>query len=192
MLFVDDHPIYGDGLQRALTDALPELRIFTAAGVGSALELLAKTRRIDFCLADYRLTDGNGLTLLEEVHRRYPEIAAISRCAQIAIGLLCADPLVRNSVERDSAGLQHRDGALAILERRDRSRRWRALLDYRLADQDNGILIAERIKQLCGDEVAIFLMTAETDEQILAEANAKNLRVLRKPLKPINLRAALM
>jgi hypothetical protein len=78
------------------------------------------------------------------------------------------------------------------LERRDRSRRWRALLDYRLADQDNGILLAERIKQLRGDEVAIFLMTAETDEQILAEANAKNLRVLRKPLKPINLRAALM
>jgi CheY-like chemotaxis protein len=73
----------------------------------------------------------------------------------------------------------------------DRGRR-RALLDYRLADQDNGILLAERIKQLCGDEVAIFLMTAETDEQILAEANAKSLRVLRKPLKPINLRPALM
>jgi CheY-like chemotaxis protein len=169
---------------------LPELRIFTAAGVGSALELLAKTRGIDFCLADYRLTDGNGLTLLEEVRRRYPEIA---------IGWLCTDPLVRNAAVRlltswnvTVQACSNRDGALAILERRDRSRRWRALLDYRLADQDNGILLAERIKQLCGDEVAIFLMTAETDEHILAEANAKNLRVLRKPLKPINRRAALM
>ena len=37
-----------------------------------------------------------------------------------------------------------------------------------------------------------ILMTAETDERILSEANRRNLRVLRKPLKPINLRAALM
>jgi hypothetical protein len=79
MLFVDDHPVTACS---ALTDALPELRIFTAAGVGSALELLAKTRGIDFCLADYRLTDGNGLPLLEEVRRRYPEIA-IGCCAPI-------------------------------------------------------------------------------------------------------------
>ena len=38
----------------------------------------------------------------------------------------------------------------------------------------------------------MVLMTAETDERILGEASRSNLRVLRKPLKPINLRAALM
>jgi CheY-like chemotaxis protein len=66
------------------------------------------------------------------------------------------------------------------------------LLDYRLADPDNGIRLAERIRQAEGDDIVMFLMTAETDETILSEARAKQLRVLRKPLKPINLRAALM
>jgi hypothetical protein len=32
----------------------------------------------------------------------------------------------------------------------------------------------------------------ETDERILSEANSRNFMALRKPLKPINLRAALM
>jgi DNA-binding NarL/FixJ family response regulator len=83
MLFVDDHPIYRDGLQRAVTDALPGLRILVADGASSALELLSVTDDIDFCLSDYRLVGGDGVTLLEEVRRRYPGIA---------IGLLCADP----------------------------------------------------------------------------------------------------
>src|SRR5882757_4734027 len=83
ILFVDDHPIYRDGLQRALMSSLHNLRIHVAAGYHSAFELLAAARDIDFCLADYRLADGDGISLIEEVRRRYPEIA---------IGLLCADP----------------------------------------------------------------------------------------------------
>lgn len=83
MLFVDDHPIYRDGLQRALTEAVPDFKVLTASGTETALELLEKTRDIDFCLADYRLADGDGASLLEEVHRLYPEIA---------IGLLCTHP----------------------------------------------------------------------------------------------------
>jgi DNA-binding NarL/FixJ family response regulator len=83
MLFVDDHPIYRDGLQRAVTEALPGLRILVADGTSSALELLSVTDDIDFVLSDYRLVGGDGVTLLEEVRRRYPGIA---------IGLLCADP----------------------------------------------------------------------------------------------------
>src|SRR5258708_2114757 len=84
MLFVDDHPIYRDGLQRALMSALPGLRIHVTSGYRSALELLAVARDIDFCLADYRLVDGDGVSLIEEVRRNYPHIA---------LGLLCADPL---------------------------------------------------------------------------------------------------
>jgi DNA-binding NarL/FixJ family response regulator len=85
MLFVDDHPIYRDGLQRALADALPDLRVLTASGAEAALGLLEGTSDIDFCLADYRLADadGDGASLLDEIRLRYPEIA---------IGLLCADP----------------------------------------------------------------------------------------------------
>lgn len=83
MLFVDDHPIYRDGLQRALMDILPDLSIITAPGKQAALTMLKAVADVDFCLADYRLADGDGASLLEEIHRLYPEIA---------IGLLCADP----------------------------------------------------------------------------------------------------
>lgn len=83
MLFVDDHPIYRDGLQSALTHAQPDMRVLTASGAQTALGVLEGTRDIDFCLTDYRLADGDGISLLDEIRRRYPEIA---------IGLLCADP----------------------------------------------------------------------------------------------------
>jgi signal transduction histidine kinase/CheY-like chemotaxis protein len=121
------------------------------------------------------------------------------RMQRIAVLFVDDDPLVRNATVRLLTSwnvmvlaCRNGDEALALLGRRDRSRRWRALLDYRLADPDNGIRLAERIRQAEGDDIVMFLMTAETDETILSEARAKKLRVLRKPLKPINLRAALM
>jgi CheY-like chemotaxis protein len=100
------------------------------------------------------------------------------------------DQLVRNatlrlltswnvSVQACSTG----DEALALMKTRDRSRRWKVLLDYRLANSDNGLVLAKRIKGACGGDLTIFLMTAETNEQILAQARSQGLRVLRKPLK---------
>ena len=121
------------------------------------------------------------------------------RMDKVAVLFVDDDHLVRNATVRlltswDVMVLACSSGdeALAMLGQRDRSRRWRALLDYRLTDQDNGIRLAERIRQAEGDEIDIFLMTAETDEAVLSEAYAKKLKILRKPLKPINLRAALM
>lgn len=123
----------------------------------------------------------------------------VERMQKIAVLVVDDDLLVRDATVKLLTSwnvvvlaCSNGDEALAMLRQRDRSRRWRALLDYRLADQDDGVRLAERIRQVEGDDIDIFLMTAETDERIISEANAKNLRVLRKPLKPINLRAALM
>ena len=56
------------------------------------------------------------------------------------------------------------DEALALLGQRARSRRWRALLDYRLADPENGIRLAERIRQAEGDDIVILeVMTDDLD-----------------------------
>ncbi len=93
MLFVDDHPVYRDGLQRALMALSPDLRISVAEGYHSALESLSLAKDVDFCLADYRLRDGDGITLLEELRRRYPEIA---------LGLICAD-LTPGIIDRTKA-----------------------------------------------------------------------------------------
>lgn len=110
------------------------------------------------------------------------------------------DPLVRDATVRLLASwsvtvfaCSNGDEALQFLNRRDMSRRWLALLDYRLAVPDDGIRLAERIRQSEGtSSIDVLLMTAETDEAILAEADSRGLKVLRKPLKPINLRTALM
>jgi DNA-binding NarL/FixJ family response regulator len=83
MLFVDDHPMYREGVRRTLSAALPDLQTHTAADARSALAVLDANPNIDLCLADYRLPDGDGLTLIAEVRRRFP---------LIAIGLLCAEP----------------------------------------------------------------------------------------------------
>jgi signal transduction histidine kinase len=134
---------------------------------------------------------GNSLSLNAQTF----DTAGMQR---LAVLLVDDDELVRNATERllvswnvTVKACSTSDEAIHILQQRDTTRRWRALIDYRLV-ADNGILLAERIRRAGGDDVVIFLMTAETDERILAAARSQGLRVLRKPLKPINLRAALM
>src|SRR5689334_2256059 len=75
MLFVDDHPIYREGLQRSLCTVFSELQIYTAEDVKSALKFLHNCPNIDLCLSDYRLPDGDGLNLIIEARRRFPLIA---------------------------------------------------------------------------------------------------------------------
>lgn len=81
LLFVDDHPIYRDAVRRTLELEIEDLTVATAESCSSTLEFLA-SNEVDLCLADYRLPDGDGLSLLREVKARFP---------LIAVGLLCAD-----------------------------------------------------------------------------------------------------
>lgn len=83
LLFVDDHPLYREGVRRALSDAMPELRILLADGSASALQALAADDDVDLCLSDFHLPDGDGLALLGQVARRHPTVAR---------GLLCGAP----------------------------------------------------------------------------------------------------
>jgi DNA-binding NarL/FixJ family response regulator len=83
ILFVDDHPIYREGVRRAIEGSRSEVQIFTAEGTGTALRLLAETPEIDLCLTDQRLQDGDGVSLARQIRELYPSIA---------VGLLCAEP----------------------------------------------------------------------------------------------------
>jgi DNA-binding NarL/FixJ family response regulator len=82
LLFVDDHPLFREGMQRALTQANPLLRVLVAEGVHTAMLALAADDDVDLCLADYRLGDGDGIALVQRIRHRYPFIA---------LGLLCAE-----------------------------------------------------------------------------------------------------
>lgn len=81
MLFIDDHPIYGDGLAFALTRTLPQLRVRVVKSGAAALEALAQ-EDMDLVLSDYRLPGEDGLTLLKRLAVRHPSVA---------MGLLSAD-----------------------------------------------------------------------------------------------------
>lgn len=109
LLFIDDHPLYREGLQRSLRAAMPDLVVRTSPGYRATLDMRADLADVDLCLADYRLPDGDGVSLLTEIKRIAPSIA---------IGLLCAEPsaslamrvralggVACLSKDRDTAGL---------------------------------------------------------------------------------------
>ena len=102
LLFIDDHPVYGEGLAYALSSRLPGLDIQTHSQAESALEAL-QNQDVDLLLCDYRLQGRDGLDVLAEVSERFPSVA---------LGLICADltPLL---VQR-AMGL----GAVACLSKR--------------------------------------------------------------------------
>jgi DNA-binding NarL/FixJ family response regulator len=100
LLFVDDHPIYRDGLQRALQSAMGGLTVAAVDGAAAAIRVLEQRADMDLVLADQRLVDGDGLALITTIRARFPAIA---------VGLLCAD--VSGGLARRAAAI----GAVACL-----------------------------------------------------------------------------
>ena len=64
------------------------LRIDTAANVGEARELLARNT-YDLCFTDMRLPDGNGIDLVGEISRNYPNtpVAMITAFGNIELAV---------------------------------------------------------------------------------------------------------
>jgi DNA-binding NarL/FixJ family response regulator len=95
ILFVDDHPIYRDGVRRVLESSGPDVQVLTADGASAALKLLSEASDIDLCLTDQRLLDGEGASLARQVRELYPSIA---------VGLLCAEPTLTLANEMRAIG----------------------------------------------------------------------------------------
>lgn len=107
------------------------------------------------------------------------------------------DPLVTDAVTRLLAawGVPTRTcttGEAAIDElRRDPSARWHVLVDYRLGGAETGLDVADRLRAVAGDSIALTLLTGEADPAIFDAARARGMLTLQKPLRPIQLRALL-
>lgn len=109
LLFVDDHPIYRDGVQRALSTRLEGLTIVAVGGFAAALAALSEVPDVDLCLSDQRLGDGEGVDLVAAVRRGHPTVAAgvisadvtpaLARRARAAGAVACL------SKDRDADGL---------------------------------------------------------------------------------------
>lgn len=108
------------------------------------------------------------------------------------------DPLVRDAMARlltawdlESVVVGSPDAAIAEIETRAPDQKWRALVDFRLGGHPDGLTLADQLRQRFGDRIQVLLMTGESDERLESGANARRLTIIRKPIKPIRLRAAL-
>ena len=81
--------------------------------------------------------------------------------------------------------------AIALLRNGGPDRRWHVVLDFRLTGEEDGLQIADKIRQEFGERVRITIMSGETDEALQEGANRRGITLLRKPVKPIRLRAVL-
>jgi CheY-like chemotaxis protein len=81
------------------------------------------------------------------------------------------------------------DQVIDILRTRDTSLRWEVLVDYRLPGPENGLMVVDRIRHICGESVGVALMTGEIDGLIFEQAAERGIVTFRKPIKPIRLRA---
>ena len=108
------------------------------------------------------------------------------------------DPLVRDAMARlladwrFSATLCESGAeAISVLRKGNTDRKWHVVLDFRLAGDEDGLQISDKIKQEFGDRVRITIMSGETDDALQEGADRRGIMLLRKPVKPIRLRAVL-
>jgi len=81
VLWVEDHPLFRQGLAELLRTRLPEVRCDSVASAAQALARLGDEHaRFDWLLTDLRLPDRDGWQLLAEARRRWPALA----CAVIS------------------------------------------------------------------------------------------------------------
>jgi signal transduction histidine kinase/CheY-like chemotaxis protein len=108
------------------------------------------------------------------------------------------DALVRDAMGRmladwnfDATLCETGSEAISLLRRSDSSTRWHVLLDFRLSGDEDGLGVADLIRAEFGERVRITLMSGEASEEVQREAKQRDILLLRKPVKPIRLRAIL-
>jgi CheY-like chemotaxis protein len=81
--------------------------------------------------------------------------------------------------------------AMTVLQQSEPSSRWHVVLDFRLAGDEDGLTIADRIRAKFGERVRITLMSGEANPDLQQGAERRGIALLRKPVRPIRLRAML-
>lgn len=73
-LIIDDHPLFGEALGNAIRISHPDARIFEAASIRQALNILAAERNIDLALLDLLLPDAVGLSGFLRLRDSHPKL----------------------------------------------------------------------------------------------------------------------
>jgi DNA-binding NarL/FixJ family response regulator len=73
-LIIDDHPLFGEALGNAIRISHPDARIFEAASIRQASNILATERNIDLALLDLLLPDAVGLSGFLRLRDSHPKL----------------------------------------------------------------------------------------------------------------------
>jgi signal transduction histidine kinase len=184
-----------DALVQAILVNEAERAGFEAEAAGSAREALAlaRTRRFDLAVLDYRLPDGNGIELAETFHRRgdppfllfsaYADDAIVRRATELgALGYLVKPvdpgtlgPMLKTACAR---GAEHRRARAAVVRARAASAR-------RAIDLERRRLAAELHDGL-GQEltgISLLAVAIERDMRRTGHAVHEDLAHLRQLLR---------
>ena len=77
VLLIDDHPLFGMGLQAALSIFEPTVEVLTADSLISAIQFLSDNNDVQVILLDVLLRGENGIVALPELCRQYPSVPVI-------------------------------------------------------------------------------------------------------------------
>jgi signal transduction histidine kinase/CheY-like chemotaxis protein len=115
----------------------------------------------------------------------------------LGVVIIDDDLLIRDSLSRlltdwghECVAFEGSDAALAFLRENSGRKRWIALLDYRLADGETGLAVADRLRAAF-EALPISLMTGDIGPEIVEGAKHRGLALMRKPIQPIKLSALL-
>ncbi|HWR97219.1 MAG TPA: response regulator, partial [Candidatus Methanoperedens sp.] len=84
MLVVDDEPAFLSGLWGLFAESY---ELFTSTNAAVALQTLTR-ERIDVIVTDYKMPGMNGLDLLVEVKKRFPQIVRVLMTAYADMDLV--------------------------------------------------------------------------------------------------------
>ena len=73
VLVVDDHTLIREAMRDVLTELDPGCVVLEAQDGASALDIAERNRDVDLILLDLTLPDMDGLIVLSDLRRRYPE-----------------------------------------------------------------------------------------------------------------------
>jgi two-component system nitrate/nitrite response regulator NarL len=106
VVIADDHPVYRDGLARAIA-ARTDLSLVGEAGDGEQAERLIRAHRPDVALLDVRMPGLDGVELCARVTARRPEC----RTRVLLLSAFVARTLVSEAVAAGAAGYIEKDAS---------------------------------------------------------------------------------
>lgn len=110
VMIVDDHPLYSDALETALSLGFSECSIRKAGSLRACFDLLDEGFRPDLVMFDLKLPDVTGVSGFEKLRERVPEARVL------VISSLASSELVHTLLRSGAMGFLQKDASAKTLQ----------------------------------------------------------------------------